>query len=145
LPRKRRTFIASHVDVDRGRAKAVWNSSKDASSGRCVSTSKPSFFIVTFLACASGFGSLYLLLAASLALLLGMSSESSSSPARALVAWVRRSHGGDNKIGVESGFLNAVMKSSVNVAAVATVTLPVKVGVPGLQPTAPSWWPGKST
>jgi len=49
-----------------------------------------------------------LLLAASLALVLGMSSESSSS----LVAWVSHSRGGDDKTGIMNDFLNAAIKSS---------------------------------
>jgi hypothetical protein len=125
--------------------KAIWNSSNEASSGSCVSTSTSNRFIITFLACASGFSSLCLLLAASLALLLGTSSESSSSLARALAARVCCSHGGDDKTGIVSGFLNAAMKSSVDVAAVASVALPSVAGMAGPPPSAPSWMAGKST
>jgi hypothetical protein len=37
------------------------------------------------------------------------------------------------------------MKSSVDVAADVTGALPSTAGVPRLQPSAPTWWPGKST
>ena len=50
-PRKR-TCIASLIDGVKGRAKAVWNSSNEASSGSWVSISTPSLFIITLRACA---------------------------------------------------------------------------------------------
>ena len=44
--------MASRVDDESGEAKAVWNSSNEASSGSWVSISTPSLFIITLRACA---------------------------------------------------------------------------------------------
>ena len=60
-----------------------------------------------------------------------MSSESSSSPALALAAQVSCIHGGDHKIGIVSGFLNAAMNSSVDVMAIVFGALPSIAGVVG--------------
>ena len=66
---------------------------------------------MTFLACASGFGSRNLLFAARRALRFGMSSSSS----RSLAARVILSHGGDERMGYDKGFLKVVTKSSIGI------------------------------
>jgi hypothetical protein len=71
----------------------------------------PRRFIMTFLVCASGFGSRNLLFAARRVLRLGMSSSSS----RSLAARVILSRGGDERMGYDRGFLKVLRKSSIGI------------------------------
>lgn len=103
------------MEGERGNLKAVWNSSKDASSGSSVSTSTPKRFIITFLTCALGLGTLFLLLASSLALCLGTSSSSPVSSA--LSDLVTHALGVDGRTNYDNGFLKMEINSSVVVIA----------------------------
>jgi hypothetical protein len=66
---------------------------------------------MTFLACASGFGSRNLLFVARRALHLGMSSSSS----RSLTDRVIWRCGGDERMGCDRGFLKVLMKLSTGI------------------------------